>query len=603
MDDLLSLMGYPSGPELPLTDIPLDELAERMEAAQAYAEEDDSHYVEYYHECKKESLKASEDIRKIQDECWKGYQLEMDYSEKEDWQSKAVLPDPFMSIQQAKAIVRKAFDSPNYFTVEGVEYGDKMTADFVRAGLGFWFNAQHAKFPVNFCDATEMAFAIGLSHEVIPRWDNEKGLIFELIEPWKIYRDPDAKARDPWSGMYWIHDEWMDLWQLHEMERQGIYAGTADLSEDKTDGQWDHEKEARRKEQYWTRSKYRKGVLTGEVWGTVLDRNNEVLLPNGRYTVAGDKVILKPEICPFVRMRWPGTSFSPYVHLLRYEGRGIIQNVLSLWWLQNNMLNLHMDALNWAINKIREIDPSLLLDPSDTEVYPGVQKTRKAGAQGPAITVVEERGTTGDVLPNMQFLNQKYENGCGVNQFVAGLPGSRSSITLGETKIKTQQSMGLFDSIGADVEAGAVNVIYAAYETLVLNWTGTSTPSPERVFGQEYPEAARMFSAMPIEQRKELLRMGCDIKVSGIAAQLKQAEMVERLQYLTKLTAEPRFEKYTKPYELLSSNAEAVGDSDAKYIVTPDEAKQIDQIEAQANAAMLNQPPAAPGLPGGITNA
>jgi len=80
--------------------------------------------------------------------------------------------------------------------------------------LETWFGLSRAKFPIVFNDAAEMGFAVGQSKEIIAKWVNGQGLVFDTIEPWKIYRDPDAEPRNPWSGMYWIHEDWRDIWSL-----------------------------------------------------------------------------------------------------------------------------------------------------------------------------------------------------------------------------------------------------------------------------------------------------------------------------------------------------------------------------------------------------
>lgn len=566
-------------------DIPLDELAERLEATQAYAGEDPDHFIEYCHACVEESTKASEDIRLQWEELWEAYQLNVDYSDKEDWQAKTITPDPFMAVQQAKALVRKAFRNPEYYTVNGVEWGDEIIAKVVKTGLDYWLNYQHARFPVNFCDATEMSFAIGLSHEMIPRWDNERGLVIDLVEPWKIYRDPDARARDPWSGMYCIHEEWQDLWQLKEGEAAGIYQNVENLSEETGKAAYDKEKMERRKGQYWSRSRYRKGVLTREFRGAVLGKDNNLLLPNAVFTVAGDEIIRPPVVSPYVKIKWPGSSFSPYAHLLRYEGRGLIENVISLWWVMNNVFNLQLDGLNWYINKLREYDPSLWADGTDMEIYPGASKALKPGSMGPSIRAIEEKSTVPDTMAVVQAIQQKWDNGSGVNQFVAGLPGTRSNITLGETQIKTQQSLGLFDSIGEDVEYGALNLIYACYETIMLNWTGTSIPSPSRVLGETDQQAAMMFERIPIEERKAWLKEGADITVSGIAAQMRQQENAEMFQTFMKLASAQPFAPFIKPYELLLDGAEVMGNPSPRYIVTPEEAEAVKEAIAAQNEA------------------
>ena len=110
-------------------------------------------------------------------------------------------------VKQATAIVRKAFRQPDWFQVDAQGDDDAITAQFNRELLSFWLNQQHAKFGMKFSDACELAFAIGQSHEIIPRWEDGVGLTFDLVPPWQIHRDPDANPRDPWSGNYWAHME------------------------------------------------------------------------------------------------------------------------------------------------------------------------------------------------------------------------------------------------------------------------------------------------------------------------------------------------------------------------------------------------------------
>ncbi len=564
--------------------IDAQEMAEREEAADAYAGENPQHFVNYMEACVKESKDASEELRKVQDECWKAYLNQIDYSDKEDWQAKIVTNKPFASVKGGVSVVRKAFEAPDYLTVKGMQIGDVDITDIVKKSLKFWLNEQHGNFPLMFTDATEMSFVVGQSFEIVPHWDDVRGLIIDLIPPWQIWRDPDAKPRDPWSGNYWIHEEWIDHWVLLEGEKEGIFQNIENVTEARS-GLSDREKEERRKGMYWQRSQFRKSVLTSEFFGVVLGPKGDLLLPNATFTVAGREIIRPPRPNPFARMRWPGTSFSPFPHLLRFSGRGILEGVLSVWWVLCNLLCLHIDNLAWSINKLREIDPSVLLDPGDAgEIYPGKVLVKKSGqSANQAIKTVDERGNTTDVLANANYFDQLWQNGAFVNEFVVGLPGTRSRVTKGEVAMKTQQSLGVFDSIGADLEAGAVNAVWAIVETIVLNWTENSNPSITRVFGQEFMRDAQAFARMPIEERKQLLASGADIQVSGISAQLSRSDMLEKLQVFTRLAESPNYAPYIKPYELLQANAEALNEPSAKFIVSPDEAKQIQQA---LNAAL-----------------
>ena len=552
------------------------EMLERQEAADAYAGEDPKHFVSYLEDCVKESKDSSVDLLRVQDECWKAYLNQIDYSNKEDWQAKIVTNKPFQTIKGAISIVRKAFSSPYYLHIDGMHVNEMDISGVVKHALDFWMSDQNANFPVTFSDSCEMAFVVGQSFEMIPHWDDEKGLIIDLIPPWQIWRDPDAKSRDPWSGNYWIHEEWLDHWVLKQGEKEGIYENIDAVREDSVSVH-ERDQQEKRKQMFWKRSRYRKSVLTQEFFGVVLGSKGELLLPNATYTAAGGEIIRPPKVNPFIRMRWPGTSFSPFPHLLRFQGRGMLEGVISLWWILCNLMNLHVDNLAWNINKIREIDPSLLLDPRDAgEIYPGKILVKKAGSSSPVMVTLEEAGKTQEVLPNVAYFNQEWENGSFVNSFVMGLPGTRTNITKGEVQMKTQQSMGIFDSIGSDIEYGAVNLMWSAIETIILNWTrDTGNASIMEVFGPDHQREALAFTNMSIEDRKALLKTKANVQVRGVSAALQKTDMMEKLMYFSKMAESPIFTPYLKPYELLKSAADAMEERDARYIASPDEAAQI----------------------------
>lgn len=566
------------------------ELNEREQAAQAYAGEDAEHFVEYCEECVREDLEATKEIRQVWDECWKAHQTQIDYADKEDWQAKVKLNDPFMTVQQAKAIIRKALLKANFYRIEGIGPEDTGYSELVKIALDFFFNPQHVDFPKIFPMACEMGLATGQSMEMIPSWNNSYGLKIPLVEPWKISRDPDAVPQDPWSGNYWVHTEWHDLWEIKEAKKQKMvdrqlieepaYINIENLkSEDKDD---DEKKAEQRRQMYWKRSKFRHYVRVRDFWGVVLDKKGDLLMPAAHYMVGGDQVILAPERNKYETMKWPGVSFSPFVHLLRFHGIGLLQGVISLWWIICNLMNLDIDNFNWVINKMVEIDPSMMADPTDIARYPGKLTVRKAGAQGPIFNETMTTANTSDVLGRLQQWRQMYDNSSTVNQFVQGSPGTRSNITKGEVEIKTKQSLGIFDSIAKDIEIGAVDIIWAAYETIMLNWGMNSVPSIPKVLGDKYNEIkeAKIFEQMTDVQRRKLLQENADIKVSGISAELQQWEYLEKLQPFFDDLKLPQYAPYIKAYKLLVEKANLLGLHDPDWLLTEDEVKQMRQIQA-----------------------
>jgi len=88
----------------------------------------------------------------------------------------------------------------------------------------------------------------------------------------------------------------------------------------------------------------------------------------------------------------------------------------------------------------------------------------------------------------------------------------------------------------------------------------------------------------------EMLESNCDIKVSGVTAQIKNSDLIPRLQFMMQKAESQLFGKYFKPYELLKESNTVLGFYDPKFIVTPEEADQIEQVVSQMEAeAMMAQ--------------
>jgi hypothetical protein len=185
----------------------LKEQAEREEAAKRYSAEDEKHFVSYLLDCVNTTQQQQRTIREVQANLYDMFlEKEPDhYAEKEEWQSRTVIPRPFSTVHSGAAAIKKAF-SPDFLSVQDA---DKPKAgEFWKRVLEIQLDPGHADFPMQYVDALVMAMSVGESMEMIPVFQNGK-LRFELVEPWKIYRDPDAPRRNPQGGLYWIHMEWL----------------------------------------------------------------------------------------------------------------------------------------------------------------------------------------------------------------------------------------------------------------------------------------------------------------------------------------------------------------------------------------------------------
>jgi len=555
------------------------ELGEREEAATRYAGENEKHFVDYCYDNIRVSTSSMTEVRAAQKECLAVYEeREPDsFSDKEFWQTKATIPKPHSAVQYAMSTIKKAFPS-NFFTIDSETRPSY--AEFWKTLLGHYLGRDRANFGLKFSDATGMGFAIGQSLEIIPRWDSKTGLSIVLVEPWKIHRDPEAIPREPQSGLYWIHQEFLDLFVLKKSEELGRYTNISKVSDFCSNNPTENkdlteEEIARRKQMIWTKSSFRKSVLTSEFWGTILDSRGDLLLPDATYTIAGVNVIKIPKRTPFKSMRWPGTSFSPLPHFTRYEGRGLLNGVLSIWYLMNNLLCLHADNLNWAVNPMTEIVLNSLVDQDDIDSYPGKQVLVKESINGQqVIRDVGSRSSTNEALANLQFFDQSFQRGSYVTDAVQGLPGYRKEITLGEFENNLSQALGVFSLIGDTLESAAIWVIKAASETIRLN---VGFKELLEIFD---PEVVTALYDSQSPNKVGLPPLSGAISVGGLSSVTREKEILRAIfNYILPLFDNDVFKPYLKPYEVLSAIIEKSDLKAEGLIIKPEKAMPIDDAQ------------------------
>ena len=566
------------------------ELAERAEAAAAYAGEDEQHFVDYLMDCVKQSVNGYKDIREMQSECYRVYKENepISWMRKEPWQSRIVIPKPYSTVAYGAAAVKKAF-SPKFLSISNSkvkEYGE-----FWQKIMEHQLNEQHARFVLRFTDAVTMSLAIGVSMEMIPRFMPGRGLEFVLTEPWKIHRDPDAMSRDNQSGIYWVHGEWIDMYVLKEAEKKGRYRGVdrcAETTESDSDPFLTKERIAARKQQVYERSSYRKLIQTHEFWGTILDRKANLLLPAGTYTVAGGRVIGLPKPTPPGNLRWPGIAFSPLPDLLRFGGRGLLEGILSVWEAMNNIMCLHHDYLLWIVNPMREICVDLLKDPADVKAYPGKEYLVEESIQGQQVVrTVDQRHITNEMLANLQYHDQNYQQGTFVPAVVQGLPGYRKDVTFREQAQNLDQALGVYSLMGENIEGGAIDAVTAGAE--MVRRLGNFDFYKEILTEAEIAQYGLVADTTEATGVRGVPPIDGSFHCSGIQSLMRDSEALANIMKLfIPLLNIPRFASRINPYAILKAFESRTNLKDEKIIVDEATDKAITAAE-NAQAAKMAQ--------------
>jgi hypothetical protein len=138
----------------------------------------------------------------------------------------------------------------------------------------------------------------------------------------------------------------------------------------------------------------------------------------------------------------------------------------------NGLLSLHNDALNWLVNPTSEITTQSLVDPTDVDDFPGKKYLVQRTEQGQQVVRYHDRrSVTGDVLANLNFADQRYQEGSFVTSLVQGLPGYRAEVTAREAAQSLEQALNIFSLIGKNLEGGALDIILGAAEVIRVNMT------------------------------------------------------------------------------------------------------------------------------------
>ena len=581
--------------ELDGLDVPdAQEIEERTEAANAYAGQSPKHFCDYVEECTRTTATALREVRQIQRQCWQVYQEQEppNYPSKQEWQSRAVLPKPYASVQFAVAMVQAAF-SPQFLSIKNAP--DERISLFWTKLMERQLDEQHANFIVRFTDASEMGFAVGQSMEMIPIWDSTKGsLTYAVVEPWKIDRDPNAINREPQSGLYWIHNEWMDYHLLRNGERDGRYRNTRGLQQEaqrETSGnnQLLHQTDQARLRNYvHQRNRYRSAIFTSEFWGTVLSPSGEELLPSATYTKAGNRLISAIAPAPYSTLRWPGIGFSPLPHLLRFEGRSLLQSVVSLWYLMCNLLSLHADYQNWIVNPMREVNSQALVNKDDLDPWPGkVYEVMNTLSGQMAVRTVDQRFISGDILANSQWYDMVFQRGTMVTDTVQGLPGYRAEITARESAQHLAQSRTAFTKMGMNEDVGAVQAILAGMETLRLDATRAAilevfTPEELMEMFDDRGDGQPTIFTDDTPTGVTLPPLRGTVHVSGLQTLLQEAEELAAIERLiVPMSTHPVFGSYVRPYNVAKAIEARANLEDENLLINEKEAEQLMQQQSQ----------------------
>jgi hypothetical protein len=259
-----------------------------------------------------------------------------------------------------------------------------------------------------------------------------------------------------------------------------------------------------------------------------------------------------------------------------------------------NMMSLHADHLNWAVNPMLEVDISSLVDQSDTDVYPGKVFPTYGSQQGQQVVrAVDLRSQANELIAMMNFYDQRHQDGGLLDYSAMGAPGYRAEVTAREAAQNLDQSMTVVGSMGKNLEDGAINAIMAGAETISINMTYDELAI---LMGPEVAEAYRRPVSDEFPTGLELPQLTTGrFHVAGITALMKEHEKLQQMATLIMPLFDPGglgsvFLPYLKPGGYLNELVRLTRLTDSKFSVEPAKAVEIDEAQqAQQDAKIGSQ--------------
>lgn len=609
-------------------------LAEGQQAARQLRPE---HLVELVRVQKEEAEKATASLR----ERWVHYHRlwmnDVDFSAKEDWQTKLWVPKVFTAVEQATALIQRSLlDVPDAFGIDGFDVRDKELAARLWGPLLKLF-LNNSNMPYKFADICKVGFITGvagylkmrpvavnvpklmsaqpdpLTGKILPSftYSPRTFLALDYVQPQNVFRDPDSRPRENFSGSYLYHSEWKDRSALQAMLQFGWDPEALKellSAPDRGYGSpWgtDMQRADADAKQYssFTRHKFRKSYLVDEGWLDILDENGDVVMPDALMVHSNGKILYGPVDNPVWstdlntgRRKWPFVAGSPIGHPTRFEGRGIVEQDASLASLYSNVFMLWADGLNWAVNPPTEIHQDALVDWEDLEHYPG--KLWVKHSSEPALTPANMgRMNTNEILSALQYIDQTRQNSNFVTDFAVGLPGSRSDVTKGEVQIKTAQSLAIFEAMGKNLEQTGRTIVELAYDLVLQYFDQYNDPKVGRILG---PEAQFFLESIPLEERIESLQGNYDFTFTGVTQALQKSDQLQKVVQFATLAASPGYQGYTNPSQVMSVLAGLLSISD-QIDVSQEQMVPLSQVQQMMAQMQMQQTGGAPegGLPPG----
>lgn len=568
------------------------------------------------------------DKQNIWTECWQMYRGMEDFSDKEEWQSKIVLPKAWSSVKQATSMIKRLLsaakepwnvESENPEDLVMAIRGSQMTdltkmfldnAHYLEAfaeglecsfitGIGLWkvwwglkprtrvriVNTPPQQLPNGQIQPSQKQ---GIKEEIM-----EGQLFVRAVDPYNFYWLPGSKPNQ-WVGT--IEEIETPRWDLLRMVKDGII--------DKKDYDRIVPKQIPERDKYsFLRFSERPTPINGpnadtgvvqltEYFGPIVC-DGEIVEEHGHLIVANDTVLLNPTNIrnQMWQKRPPYIGCSPLAVPFRTDGVGLVEMVRQIDKALNKIANLSVDTLLFRLMPMFEVNLEAYENPQDFEtgITPGKILRRNATFQGQnGIVPVQFEDISGGALQVSATLDRSHQEGSMVSEIQSAIPRYRGLQSATEIETKNENQNSFFGAMAADIELQAITPLVEMACDLIFQFIDTANdPRIASVLGV----SGQALQGMTRPEIMEMIQGDYKVKVTGITGQLQKAEMLQNLTQLMNIIGQnpQAWMPYLNQDELLRRVLEAFRPAlhDIEKIIADPETQQAAKAAAGGEAQTL----------------
>jgi len=544
------------------------------------------------------------------------YHLRHDFDHKQEGQSQEILSKQPMAVEQISSFFQQALvDMGSWFKIEATHADSEQTmiikpheiqkvlvrhlerndyythvGNSVKSALlgSLKISKLHGKKEIN---PKYVAKTSGkgktFKKKLVKIDETSFSLAVDLIPQENYYPDPTG------NKLYEIEDMWMDFHELKKLAQgdTAIYdlKVVNEISKHTQEDLEEEQRKQRETNQDNPTGNFRNRVKVTEFWGTILDKQGEILYENIVCTMANDKwLIRKPTENPL----WHQGSPYNIAPLIEVPGSVWHKALMDAPTKHNAALieiyNLMLDGAMKAVNGISQIRTSWLEDVSQVEdgLKPGT--ALKINDIAPPGAKVAEPVITADVpkdgLDVMNIVQQEFNASALTSDLRSGVtPFRQSSATATVEQSNTITSV--FQGLAKNFESKSIQKeLELSWLTIAQGWEDLDEEDLKALFG---PKRGEELSALDPEDIFAATAQGLKFTVFGVSMTLNRAQDFRKLTTMlqtiggSEVLTEAFVSKYGFP-ELLEEILTSLDIDKNKLEISKVEQEQAQGLQEQA---------------------